>query len=93
MPWIQRTPMEQGKRMIEALLDGHMVIRRVRHCGEIKFRGRLLFLPEVLAVGLVALEEVEDGIWRILLYGTELARLDERSWKLIPLSGINRLEL
>ncbi len=72
--------------------EGHMVIRRVRHCGEIKFKGRLLFLSEVLAGELVALEEVEDGIWRILLYGTELARLDERSWKLIPLSRINHLE-
>ena len=30
----------------------------------------------------VAFEEVGDGVWRLLFYDVELARLDERDFKL-----------
>jgi hypothetical protein len=30
----------------------------------------------------VGFEEVDDGLWRLLFYDVELARLDERDFKL-----------
>lgn len=69
---------------------GHMHVRRVRANGEIRFRGESLFLSEVLADEHVALEEVDDGIWSIVLYRTELGRFDERSNLIIPAGRSNR---
>jgi transposase InsO family protein len=51
-------------------------VRRVRHNGEIKWRGRLVFLSEVLAGEPVGLEETDDDRW-IVCYGPiELGSLD-----------------
>ena len=41
-------------------------------------------LSNVLANERVALEEVEDGIWTAIFYNTLLARLDERTLRLVP---------
>ena len=42
-----------------------VLVRRVRQCGEIKWRGRLIFLSHALRGEPVGLEEVADGCWRI----------------------------
>lgn len=65
---------------------GHMQVRRVRHGGEIRFGGGLVFVSEVLANERVALEEVEEGIWSLFFYQRLLARLDERTMRLVPLT-------
>lgn len=56
--------------------DGHMEIRKVRHTGEIRFKGNSLFLSEVFKGENIALEEVDEGIWSILFYNTMIAKLD-----------------
>lgn len=70
--------------------DPHMQIRRVKHTGEIKFLGTRWFLSEVLSGEQVALDEVEDGIWRILLYNTQLGWLDQKSQRILPAGRPNR---
>lgn len=50
----------------------------MRTSGEIKSQGRLLFLSEPLAGGLVGLEPIDDGIWSILFSTTLPARFDGR---------------
>lgn len=72
---------------------GHMHVRTVRHTGDFTFRGTFRFLSEVLAGERVALEEIDDGIWSIFLYATELARLDEPNNRIIPARRLNRLEV
>jgi putative transposase len=42
-----------------------LVVRRVRVDGDIKWRGRLVFLSQALAGEPVGLEEVADGCWRV----------------------------
>lgn len=61
---------------------GHMQIRRVRSNGEIKFRGRLLFVSEVPAGHTVAMDEIDDGLWSPYFFDTLPARLDKPRMKL-----------
>lgn len=65
--------------------DGHMLVRTVRHSGEMKFAGSMVFVSEVLVGEKVALEEVDDGIWHLRFYNTLLARLDRRTMRLVPI--------
>ena len=57
---------------------GHFEVRNVRKNGEIKFRGRTVFLSESLQGEQVGLEEVDDGIWTLRFSTIELARYDLR---------------
>ena len=64
---------------------GHFETRQVRSNGEIKWRGQLYFVSEVLAGHPVGLDETDDGIWSLyfgpLLLGSY--REDDRSIKLL----------
>lgn len=67
----------------EHVYPGHMEVRRVRHDGMIKFRGRTLYLSEVLIGERVALEETDDGIWSLYFMDKLLGRLRETDWELV----------
>ena len=62
---------------------GHLVVKRVDKNGVVNFRGRHYHLSNVLTNERVALEEVEDGVWSVIFYNTPLARLDERTLRLV----------
>jgi transposase InsO family protein len=66
-------------RVLPPVYPAHCEVRRVRSRGEIKFRGRMPFLSEVLAGEYIGLEEVGDGAWDIVYYQTVLGRFDERT--------------
>lgn len=70
------------ERLPEPEYPGHFEVRHVRRGGEILFRKRDVFVSETLAHEEVALEEVEDGVWAIWFYDLEIARLDERTFRL-----------
>jgi len=66
--------------------DAAWVVRRVSASGCISWRGRGLFLTEVLEAQDVALEPIDDGL-SLLRFATQpLARFDERTWRLLPLT-------
>lgn len=50
--------------------------------GTIRFRGREIFLSEVLVNEAIALEEVADGVWSVFFYHVLLGRFHERDGKL-----------
>jgi transposase InsO family protein len=62
----------------------HCEVRRVRGTGAIRFRGREIFVSEVLTKEPIALEEVDDGVWSVFFYRVLLARLTEKDGKLHP---------
>jgi len=86
----QRTPAElyhpslrpYPSPMPELRYPGHYEVRYVRPGGEIKFRGRYMFLTEALHGERVGLEEFDDGLWSVYLADVLLARFDERDFKL-----------
>ena len=62
---------------------GYYEIRRVNHAGCFYFRGEPMFLTEVLTDEHIGLAETDDGIWSIYFYNHLLARLDERTGRII----------
>lgn len=74
-----RSAREMPERIPEPEYEPHWLMRRVRGTGTIKFRGREIFLSEVLERETVALEEVDDGVWSIHFYERLIARWCERT--------------
>jgi transposase InsO family protein len=58
---------------------GHMEVRQVSPIGQVSWRGRPLYLTEVLRGQPIAFEEVDDGIWLLHFATIRLARFDERT--------------
>lgn len=77
----QPSPRPYPDPIPEPCYPGHYEVRYVRPGGEIKFRGRYLFLSEALHGERVGLEEFDDGLWSLYLADVLLGRLDEREFK------------
>lgn len=78
------SPRPMPDRIPEPEYAAHCEVRRVRRVGTIRFRGREIFISEVLAHETIALEESADGVWSVFFYHVLLARFDERDGKLYP---------
>jgi len=61
----------------------HMLARRVRSSGEIKFQGHLIFVSEVLIKEWVALEETDEDIWAVYFGTLLLGKIDPKTKKLV----------
>ena len=66
---------------------GEFTVRRVRQRGEIKWKGGLIYVSEVLAKEPIGLEAIGDGLWNIHFSFQLIGTLDERSQKTNPLQG------
>lgn len=63
---------------------GHdYLVRQVRHCGEIKFMGRLFLITHLLAGQPVGLKEINDGLWQLQFSFYVLGTIDLRINKVI----------
>jgi len=72
------SPRPYPSRIPEPEYPGHYELRCVRSKGDIKWKGRHVFLSETLVSETVGLEEVEDGIWAVFFQDRLLKKLDER---------------
>lgn len=77
----QPSPRTYPDPIPEPCYPGHFEVRHVRPGGEIKFRGRYLFLSEALQGERVGLEEFDDGLWSLYFADALIGRLDEREFK------------
>jgi transposase InsO family protein len=59
-----------------------MVVRQVRHNGEIKWRGRLLYLSETLRQEAIGLKQVDERQWEIYYGFHLLGYLDDGDYKI-----------
>jgi transposase InsO family protein len=58
---------------------GHLMTRKVDHSGQIRWKNdERLFLSHTLHGEIVALDEIDDGIWSLFYGPVLLARFDER---------------
>lgn len=73
---------EMPRRMPAVEYEGHLEVRRVRK-GCILWKGKHLFLSEVLDRESVGLEETEYGVWSIYFGATLLGLLDEHEGRVI----------
>lgn len=78
------------RRLPQIEYADHMVVRRVRHNGEIRWKGQLVYVGGVLAGEHVALRKAEDD-WQDMYFGPLLiARWDERKKRLIKVEQVGR---
>lgn len=77
------SPRPYPERLPELTYPGHFEWRRVTHQGDLRWKGRRLFLSGVFARELPGLEEIEDGVWSVYFAHQLLARPDEHLWRLI----------
>ena len=86
-----RTPMELFKesprayprRVPKVEYDSSLTVRRVKLHGEISWKGRRVFLTEVLAGEPVALEQEDERYWTLYFCTIPLGILDARKMKIL----------
>lgn len=61
--------------------DAAMIVRQVRHNGEIKWRGKKIYISEVLQQEPIALKQVGEDTWEIYYSFQLLGYLDDRMGK------------
>jgi len=80
----QRSAKEYPSRLEPIEYPKEYTVRSVRHSGEIKWKGQLLFVSEVLAKDPIGLHPVADGQWDIYFSFYKIGSLDEREQKIVP---------
>jgi len=63
----------------------HWEVRRASNAGVIRFHDQRIFLTQALHHENVGLEEIDDGLWRVVYYQTPLGLLDERTGRVTGL--------
>ena len=64
---------------------GDVIVRQVRHNGEIRWKGELLYISEALAGEPVALKQQEEHLWEIRFSSYSLGLLNELTSRITPL--------
>lgn len=67
--------------------DSGIIVRRVRHNGEIKWRGDLIYVSQVLAQEPLGLKQIDQGQWELRYSFHLLGILDERTKTIVPAKG------
>jgi len=81
----QPSTRDYSKRIIPIEYDSSMAVRQVRHNGEIRFKGRFLYVSGVLAKEPVGLIEIDTGYWEIYYSFQKIAIINEKRMKVEPL--------
>lgn len=69
----------------EMTYPDHMVLRKIHHQGDLKWKGRHIYLSITLARELIGLRQVSDRLWDIYFGPIKLAQLDTHDQRLIHL--------
>jgi len=69
----------------EVEYHSNVIVRRVRHNGEIRWRGELIYVSEALAGEPVALKQKEEHLWEIRFSSYPLGVLNELTGRITPL--------
>jgi putative transposase len=64
--------------------DTNVIVRQVRHNGEIRWNGNLLYVSETLAGEPVALKQMDEHLWKVRFSFHQLGILDELKGKITP---------
>ena len=64
---------------------GDIIVRQVRHNGEIRWKGELVYFSEALTGETVALKQKEEHLWEIRYSSYSLGILNELTGRITPL--------
>lgn len=68
---------EYPAKVPEVEYDEDVIVRRVRHNGQIKWKGKMIYLSQTLTCERVSLEQTDEHLWEICFSSCKLARLNE----------------
>jgi hypothetical protein len=71
-------------RLEDPWYDATHEVRPVRHNGEIKWRGELVFVSAAIRREVVGIAETEHGDWTVRFMHLELGRIDRRTYRFTP---------
>jgi putative transposase len=77
-------------RLPEIVYDDSFILRRVRHSGEIRWKGYLVYLSGVLAGEIVGLKQVADEWWDIYFGPLHIARWDDRKKHILRVEAVGQ---
>jgi transposase InsO family protein len=78
------SPREMPSRLEDIAYPDGMAVRKVAHHGDIRYRGRRLFVNGGLCHEYVGIERVDDDTSRLWYCNYELGTLDHRKWQIEP---------
>jgi putative transposase len=78
----QPSPREMPRRLPRPDYPSEVAVRQVRSNGEIKWCGDLIHVCSALAGEAVAVEETEDGSWRVRFFDVPVGIIDQQTCKL-----------
>jgi hypothetical protein len=67
--------------------ESGVTVRQVRHNGEIKWQGALIYVSEVLAHEPLGLTPIDEDTWEVRYSFHVLGVLDQRRKKILPATG------
>jgi putative transposase len=78
------SPRAYPAKLPEVQYESGVTVRQVRHDGEIKRRGKLLYLSEVLAKEPAGFKPIDEARWELRYSFQLLGVLDERNKNIAP---------
>jgi transposase InsO family protein len=74
-------------KLTPVVYDNAVTVRSVRHNGQIKWKGRLLYVSEVLAKEPIGLMQVDNDRWELRYSFHLLGHIDEKAGIIVPAKG------
>lgn len=71
-------------KLPEVEYDSDFEVRRIRSNGQIRWKGKLIFVSELLYREPVGLKAIEEDVWQLYYATVNLGTLDARQGKVIP---------
>ena len=88
--FFQGYPRAYPARLPELTYPDDMIVRRVRHNGEIRWQGQLVYLSGVLAGEIVGLRGMTDDWWDLYFGPLHIARWDDRKKRLLRVNAVGK---
>jgi len=86
----KRSTREPPKRVITPEYPAHFEVRRVSLVGNIRWKGRILWVSGLLTHRNLGLEQINDDLWAVYYGPHHLGWLDERTGRIINLRRLGR---
>jgi transposase InsO family protein len=78
------SPRTYPLRLPQIEYDDDVVVKRVRHSGELYWKGKFIHISKVLAQEPIALKQTDEHLWSISFSLYPLGVLNEVTWKVSP---------
>ncbi|MGH8643165.1 MAG: transposase [Gammaproteobacteria bacterium] len=78
------SPRSYSAKLPPVAYGTEVTVRRVRHNGEIKWKGHLIYVSDILAKEPIGMHQIDELLWEVRYSFHLLGVLDERNQKINP---------